>query len=1026
MDRLKCYRDEELEQIRKLMILGCWSILLNVAVPAFSAVIGFVLYSWEGKPMEAAVVFPVLTYFNMLDLPLSNIPIMAASSVDAFAAMKRLQEFLRKPDGKGTAAADPATTEAIHIKNGSFGWNVQPQEAHVCEHLEELGADQVEEIDHMKAERLISVSPSTEYDVAEHTWCPEPISEAEISFQGLNNINLRVPKGSLIAVVGPVGSGKSSLLAAIFGEMEQHTGSLVLGGSIGYCPQQPWLLNANVRQNILVSKTFNEERYWRTIKECEMEEDLVALPYGDMTDIGEGGISLSGGQKARLNLARMVYFNRDIVLMDDPLSAVDNRVGKAIFENCILSGYLAGKTRILVTHHLGVLPRCDHIIVMRNGLISEQGNFTELMQRSNTFADLLTRYGESHRAHPEAEEQHQIIDELDVDPTVERHPTPVCDMTPTEEALKNQTNWRKEELQAKSVSSRAYVVYMASAGGTGFLVLVILSTIFNEIAHSGRDIWVNWWVTLHDGFGLELGHTGFRNMFIAIAALQTLLTWFCGYIFIQGGYRASKYLHDAALQRLLKSPVRFFDTTPVGRIINRFGRDLDMVDDQVADSLWYLSYSFGSMIATLMVMLVWIPSAALVFLLPVSLAVMLQALYRAGARQLQRLQSTFFSPLMSNFSETYLGLSIIRAFNLGEHFRAKHYAATNVVSQVLFATFALRRWASIYCELISAALISLSALVCLLQRRSSEAAGLILSSLVSFVFSLDWFIKQFADVETALLSVERLHQYAVDLDAEASDEGRLKPDDSWPQHGCVTFRNLSLTYRSGTKPVIENFCLSIAAGERVGIVGRTGAGKSSLLTALMRAVEWSDGSVVIDGINIGEISLRDLRSRVTIVPQEPVLFAGTLRFNLDPPGLHSDQELWTALEKVGLKGIVAHLQDQLEYSVRDLGENFSIGQRQLFCLARAILRRSKIVLMDEATASMDVETDAMIQHSMREDFRGCTIITIAHRLGTIRGYDRIVILDAGKIVEVGPPDDLLRDSSSRLFVMFNSGLKTTS
>lgn len=1068
--KLKGFRDEELREVRRLMLLASWSIVLNVAVPALSGVIGFVLYSWDGRRLEEDFVFPALTYLNMLDLPLSNMPIMATLSVDAFAAAKRLQDFLRAPDTKSKPTVDISANQAILVEDGHFSWEnelADERKPHIeldthPPPLPDLPAPSTNRTIHtsntlmmersgsptsssaqlttnsscassddeilaaITAKRMIAVSPYTNYDIVEHTWCH---NEVAATFSGLKGINLSIPRGALVAIVGSVGSGKSSLLAAMFGEMERVSGRMILGGEISYCPQAAWLLNASVRQNILVGKRFEEERYWRVIKECQMEEDLLALPLGDLTDIGEGGISLSGGQKARVNLARTVYNAKDIILMDDPLSAVDNRVGKAIFEKCIASGILGSFTRILVTHHLGVLPRCDMIVVMKDGRISDVGTYNELMRSSSSFAALLKHYNDGHRANAETENEHMVIDDQISMPLTDNTASPkTSEMTRSEEeTFKQKKKWREEELQAQTVSARIYGLYFYAAGGLTFILLFAIFMSFNEVFRTGRDIWLDWWIALKDGFGLSLTHRGFRDSYISFAFIQTFLTWVCGFIFIQGGYKASRLLHDRALARIMSAPIRFFDSTPVGRIINRFGRDMDMVDTQVADDIWYLLFAFGSMTSTIMVMFVRAAFETPVFCLPIGMAILLQAIYRSGSRQLQRLYASQFSPLMANFSETYLGLTVLRAMGSEyvEYFRQRHYTATNIVSRCVFATLALRRWTSVYCEFISATLISMSGLGCLLLGIDSGSAGLILSSLVNFVFSLDWFIKQFADLEASMVAVERLHQYALNIDRETpDDEAKVIPAEEWPSEGHVRFQGVYLSYRTGTRPVLIDLNLEVAPGERVGIVGRTGAGKSSILTALLRAVEISEGTISIDGVNLREITLENLRSRVTIVPQDAVLFAGPLRFNLDPSGLHTDTAIWAALHRVGLKRTVARLEGKLDYEVRDMGENFSLGQRQLFCLARALLRRSKVILMDEATASMDVETDSMIQRVIREDFVGCTVITIAHRLGTIRDYDRIVVMDAGKIAEQGSPNQLLVDPNSRLSLLFKSTLKT--
>ncbi len=1196
IERLNSYRAEELREIRRWRMMANWTVLLNVSFPSVAMIFVMGLMTLRGERLNAEVIFAVLLYVNFLEGPMWQLPAACTMTVDALAGVKRIQALLRSASTRRVPPIDSKAPMAISIANGSFSWTLHNKDGHEGGHHadddedEEHGEDCAyraaerrksyreagpiaespmigahmtrEEMDALSILKTSSVifesglpggaghSAATDHGCAAEGE-PRRMGGHHHRFPGLVDISIEIPRGSLVGIIGPVGSGKSSLLAALFGEMEECTldrpfstfdvhgdeeakglfhgpkslphgskSSLTVGGTVGYFPQQAWVINANVRENILLGQPFDEERYWRAIRECQMEEDLVALPFGDKTDIGEGGISLSGGQKARMNLARMVYFDRDIMLMDDPLAAVDNRVGKALLEECIINGHtMRNRTRILVTHHLNVLSRCDHVIVMENGHISHQGTYEELCRDSVAFQDLMDRHHDDKRSKvsktslcspngttiasselPQSPSLTASDSSVNLHGTLLASPecfdeedfcrpiTPIAAMTTTmvlvtaakdedelkdeevsdgrEKGKKKTVGWRAEEMQARSISNAVYGTYIFACGGTTFVIMLVLAMTLNELLHVGKDIWLYIWVNGQDGpYFMERSPFLPCKIYALLGVAFPILSWTCGMVFLRGGYAASKYLHDRAIAAMMATPIRFFERTPVGRIINRFGRDMDAIDTQVPDAVWFMVYAAGSMLSTLLVIIVEAPLTLILLVVLTTLAFFLQAAYRCGSRQLQRLYATYFSPLMATYSETYLGIPVTHAFHHEDYFRRRLFRATNLSLRASYMIMALRRWVSVYCGLLSALLIGSLAFACFLLRLSSEATGLIISLTIDFVWSLEWFISQFSDLEMSMVAVQRLNQYATDLEVELI-AGSYDPDGPsdgwlggggskggdgrreaavaavgsrrkslamqeavapsvarWPSRGAIEFKDVFLHYRSGSSAVLNSLNFAIRGGERIGIVGRTGAGKTSIMTALMRTVEISSGAIEIDGVDISKISLPMLRGRITVIPQDAVLFAGTLRFNLDPTGDLPDGEIWKAIRKVNMRKLVSNLHGKLDFIVDDFGENFSLGQRQLLCLARAMLRRSKIVLMDEATASMDSDTDAMIQQSIRDNFDDCTIITIAHRLGTIRDYDRIVVMNAGIVAEVGPPEDLLADPQSRLSKLFRVGMQ---
>ncbi|KAJ3300679.1 hypothetical protein HDU76_006039, partial [Blyttiomyces sp. JEL0837] len=842
---------------------------------------------------------------------------------------------------------------------------------------------------------------------------PEFIQKA-----ALRNINLTVERGSLVAVVGAVGSGKSSLLNAIIGEMKRTNGDVKFSGTMGYAPQSAWIQNATLRDNVLFGRPYDREQYLKALRDCALEQDLKVLPDGDLTSIGERGINLSGGQKQRVNVARCVYFNADIVLLDDPLSAVDAHVGKYLFDNCIM-GALKDKTRILVTHQLHFLHRADYVVVMRDGEIAEQGPYQTLLDSQGEFAKLIANYGaEDSDSNPETDVDQTEAGEnktLERKAEEKKHLEKFGDDIAAKKPAKNIMS--VEDRATGRVGGSVWWSYIIAAGGYIFIIGLLVVLAIVQATRVGNDLWLVWW---SDGrFGLQSFQ--YVIVYCAWGIAQALATFVFGVFFAYAGTRAARVLHEMAAARVLRAPVGFFDTTPLGRIINRFSKDQDGIDNTLADAF----RMFVNTLATSMSTFILIIYATPIFAAPLApilvVYYLMQLIYRATSRELKRLDSVSRSPLYANFGETLTGLPTIRAYRESERFILSNDKATDANNSPYYLLLTAQRWLGLRLETLGAFLVFFAATFGILagkDKLSPSLLGLSLSYALQVTMILNWCIRQFTDTEIAMNAVERVEHFAYKIEVEAEPIlAHSRPPTGWPKTGEITFNNVEMRYSKDLPLVLKGVSFKIENRHKVGIVGRTGSGKSSLMQVLFRMVEPTNGSLTIDGLDTQSIGLKDLRSGLAIIPQDPVLFSGSFRTNLDPFSDYTDNDLWDALARAGLKSKVAETEGGLDGKVTDGGENLSVGQRQLLCLARAMLKKPRILIMDEATANVDYETDALIQKALREDFNDATVLTIAHRLNTIIDYDRVLVMDNGNIAEYDAPAVLLNNSESKFAAM---------
>ncbi|XP_059141154.1 multidrug resistance-associated protein 1-like [Physella acuta] len=1002
-------RDKELQKLRRSAILGCTLSFSWAVAPFLVSLLTFLSYVYLSSDhyLNPKTAFVAISLLNILRYSINFAPMIVTDVIKAFISAKRIEKYLCHDDiDQRNVYHTDQSDHVIHIERGTFRW-------------------------------------SSEFGIT------------------LKNINMSVDEGKLVAVVGTVGSGKSSLLSALLGEMQKMEGRVSIKGSLAYVSQQAWIQNDTLRNNILFGRPLDQSFYDQCLDACALRPDLNILPAGDLTEIGERGINLSGGQKQRVALARAVYSQSDIYLLDDPLSAVDSHVGQHIFDQVISeAGLLKRKARILVTHGIQFLPRTDHIIVMTGGQISEAGHYKDLMTHNGPFAKLITAYltqevDQDNTTSEELKELKEIVlrqisetdnenddsegTDIDILRKISSTITQISEKKEilSEEKLKSPKKLQQSqqdtlvEEEMVATGNVRFGVFKEYGNSVGFfyISLIILFYAGYTASDMGSSVYLSIWTddTNLGNFTKWPSNSTQRmdenNFYIGIygvfGILQTLFVM--GYSLTESfrSIHASRKLHSSMLQCILHAPMSFFDTTPVGRIINRFSKDMDDVDEQIPMTFHYWLDCVFIVLSSVIIISYSTP-IFLPFLLPLAvLYFFIQRFFIATSRQLKRLGAKTTSPIFNHFSETLTGASVIRAFGAEKRFVQEADSKVDLNQIFMFITYSCNRWLGVRLEFVGNVVTLAAAIIAVATRDviSGGIMGLSITYALQVTENLNWLVRMTSDLETQIVSVERIIQYT-ELDTEAAWENFMyKSPVGWPTTGHVKIENLSLRYRDGLDLVLKSVSFEVNAQEKVGIVGRTGAGKSSLTQALFRLVEPAGGKIIIDKMDISQLGLHDLRSKITILPQDPVIFEGTLRTNLDPFSEFGEDALWVALEHAHLKSFVESLPDKLDHQCGEGGENLSVGQRQLLCLGRALLRKTKILILDEATAAVDMETDELIQTTIRQEFHDCTILTIAHRLNTVMDYDRILVLDKGEVREYDTPQNLLKNTDGIFYSM---------
>ncbi|KAF7279579.1 hypothetical protein GWI33_006975 [Rhynchophorus ferrugineus] len=992
-------RRKEMQAIRgRAYIVGLiYSFEMFVSrTSVFISILGYVLL---GNLVTAEKVFSITAIYNVLRPVITILFSISISSLaEVNVSVKRVQKFLSyeeidAPNEKERSYREKSPRKVL--TNGSNG--------------------------SLKEKSEVNGYTKSTYEKPKLTlhnisakWSDDVIDDT------LHNISLNVNPSQLLAIIGPVGSGKSSLINVILGELSIRTGYMELNGKLSFASQEPWLFYGSVRQNILFGEEYDEERYERVVQVCALQSDFNLLPYGDKTLVGEKGKALSGGQKARVNLARCIYKKADIYLMDDPLSAVDANVGKHLYDVCVKE-FLKDKIRVLVTHQLQYLQNADKIIIMNDGQIQVEGNYKELQKSGLNFSKLLEEYNteeEEEKRKARSRQNSEMKEDLE------------------ELEDEDEPEIEKENQGVGKISASTYLQYFKAGGNFCTVMILILAFVLSQLSANGAEYYVTYWVNLEQSLADRVNanltsenDTIDRDQIIYIYSGLTLATIvvaiFKSIFFLIFLTVASRNLHDYIFSRIIQARMRFYNLNPSGRILNRFSKDIGLIDEYIpsvlVDVIEIALLLGGTIVLTITVEpLLVLPSLGIM-----ALFYGFRCIYIETSRSVKRIESITKSPVFSHMTASVHGLSTIRAFTAQSLLISEFDELQNRHNAAWFLFIASSRCFAFWLDIICITCIGIAtlSLIALNKVIYGGDIGLVITQYIGLMGSLQWGMRQWSELENQMTSVERVLEYTK-LDCEPERGDAVAVPEDWPREGEVRFVDLKLKYE-GDNYVLKNLNFTVHPKEKVGIVGRTGAGKSSTISALFQLYDL-EGNIIIDDIDTTKLPLEQVRSKISIIPQEPVLFSGTMRKNLDPFEEYNDDILWDALEQVELKDVIADMPAGLNSNVSEGGANFSVGQRQLVCLARALIRNNKILVLDEATANVDPHTDALIQNTIRNKFSDCTVFTIAHRLHTVMDSDKILVMNAGRVEEYDHPYVLLQKENGFLRNLVDDTGKNTS
>lgn len=935
--------------LKKIGLLSAAQSFTWTSIPFFVSILTFAFYVMISlTPLTSQIAFVAISLFGLLQFPMAIFPNVITSIIEASVSLYRIEDYLSSEEIDTSAITREnfrnmpnwnPSVPLVEIKNANFKWNKQD------------------------------------------------------NFNNLNNINISLKKGTLAAVVGRVGSGKSTLVSSILGDTVKVSGQVALRGSIAYVPQQPWIMNATLRNNVTFGLRWDPVFYEQVLEACSLKLDMKMLSDGDQTEIGERGINLSGGQKARVSLARALYARADIYILDDPLSAVDAHVGRHLFDHVLgPHGLLKNKCRLLVTHAIAYLDKVDQVIMMREGRIELQGTYNDLMaEEGGELYKLVSDFGNQLPKDEITVNDDAVlstspttVDEATLEAMDGEHPASIgnCEEESSinQDMLRRRSSGRRSSGRRVSLSSLlsesslrrgslassifkpqrnnksdisrigqlmtveesakgkvAWDVYKqyAKACSVGGVFAVLAFQCASQGAQVGSNVWLKHWSSNNSQDGANNNVWVYLSIYALIgwsatifAFLQTMVMWVYCVI------RSAKYLHSSMLESVVKSPMSFFDTTPLGRILNRFSKDEHTIDEVLPRNFNMYIRVFAQVIATVLIITFSTPFF-LLLIIPLAFVYMaVQRYYLSTSRELKRLDSVGKSPIYSHFQETIQGVSTIRAYDQQRTFIFQNQKRLDNNQKAYFPSITCNRWLAVRLEFLGSIIIfgaSIFAVFGVLYGPKSYIdpglVGLSVSYALSVTQALSWVIRSYCDIETNIVSVERVKEY-IDLPREKYESSR-SVDPMWPAKGNIEFRGYSTRYRDDLDLCLKDLSFTVAPKEKIGIVGRTGAGKSSLTLSLFRIIEAARGNIVIDGVDISSLRLFDLRSRLTIIPQDPVLFAGTVRENLDPFGTHDDVQIWQALQNAHLNDHIAAMDGQLNGVVLEGGDNFSVGQRQV-------------------------------------------------------------------------------------------------
>uniref|UniRef100_A0A8C6QKQ4 ATP-binding cassette, sub-family C member 9 n=1 Tax=Nannospalax galili TaxID=1026970 RepID=A0A8C6QKQ4_NANGA len=977
-------RMKELSSLKTFALYTSLSIFMNAAIPIAAVLATFVTHAYaSGNNLKPAEAFASLSLFHILVTPLFLLSTVVRFAVKAIISVQKLNEFLLSDEigddswrtGEGALTLESCKKHIGAVTDGYFSWGS--------------------------------------------------------GLATLSNIDIRIPTGQLTMIVGQVGCGKSSLLLAILGEMQTLEGKVHWSNvnesepsfeatrsrnrySVAYAAQKPWLLNATVEENITFGSPFNRQRYKAVTDACSLQPDIDLLPFGDQTEIGERGINLSGGQRQRICVARALYQNTNIVFLDDPFSALDIHLSDHLMQEGILKFLKEDKrTLVLVTHKLQYLTHADWIIAMKDGSVLREGTLKDIQTKDvelyEHWKTLMNR------------QDQELEKDMEADQTTLERKTLRRAMYSREAKAQMEDEDEEEEEEEDDDDNMSTVMrlrtkmpwktcwWYLTSGGFFLLFLMIFSKLLKHSVIVAIDYWLATWTSEYN-----INNTGKADQTFYVAGFSIL----CGAgIFLclvtsltveWMGLTAAKNLHHNLLNKIILGPIRFFDTTPLGLILNRFSADTNIIDQHIPPTLESLTRSTLLCLSAIG-MISYATPVFLVALVPLGVAFyFIQKYFRVASKDLQELDDSTQLPLLCHFSETAEGLTTIRAFRHETRFKQRMLELTDTNNIAYLFLSAANRWLEVRTDYLGACIVLTASITSISGSSNSGLVGLGLLYALTITNYLNWVVRNLADLEVQMGAVKKVNSF---LTMESENyEGTMDPSqvpEHWPQEGEIKIHDLCVRYENNLKPVLKHVKAYIKPGQKVGICGRTGSGKSSLSLAFFRMVDIFDGKIVIDGIDISKLPLHTLRSRLSIILQDPILFSGSIRFNLDPECKCTDDRLWEALEIAQLKNMVKSLPGGLDAVVTEGGENFSVGQRQLFCLARAFVRKSSILIMDEATASIDMATENILQKVVMTAFADRTVVTIAHRVSSIVDAGLVLVFSEGILVECDTGPNLL-------------------
>ncbi|OAY84416.1 ABC transporter C family member 8 [Ananas comosus] len=955
---IEALRDVEIKWLKETQIKKAYgSALFWMAPTIVSAVIFAGTAAMRSASLDASTIFTILSTLRVISEPMRMIPEALSMMIQVKVSLDRIGVFLLEEECKDEDVQRNSLHNSdisVNVHNGMFSWE-----------------------------------PST-------------------NIPTLSNINLSIRSGEKVAICGPVGAGKSSLLYAILGEIPRISGSVEIFGSIAYVSQTSWIQSGTIRDNILFGKPMNAELYKKAIESCALDKDIENFVHGDLTEIGQRGLNMSGGQKQRIQLARAVYNDADTYLLDDPFSAVDAHTAAILFHDCVMTA-LERKTVILVTHQVEFLAKADRILVMENGQVTQEGTYEDLLKSGTAFEQLVNAHKSSKTTLDSQNHEKQLENQASFKDPLK----PVKQNSEGEITVKGLSAIQlteDEKRETGELGLKPYKDYISVSKCSFLFGLILLTQSLFVLLQCLATYWLAFAVQMHHfASGIVVG------VYAIMSTSSCIFAYIRSLLAAHLGLKASKAFFSGFMDSVFKAPMLFFDSTPTGRIVTRASSDMSILDFDIPYTLAFVISGAIEITGTIIIMVSVTWQVLFVAIPAIILILYIQRYYIASARELVRINGTTKAPIMNYTAESMLGVVTIRAFAMTKRFIQNNLQLIDTDAALFFHTIAALEWVLLRVEALQILIIITASVFLVFLTEGTTAPGF-LGLCLSYALTLSsaqvFLTRFYSNLENYVISVERIKQYMHIPPEPPAVIVERRPPPSWPFEGRIDLENLKVKYRPTAPFVLKGITCTFVAGNKIGVVGRTGSGKTTLISALFRLVDPTVGRILIDNLDICTIGLKDLRMKLSIIPQEPTLFRGSVRGNLDPLGLHTDHEIWEALEKCQLKSTISSLPALLDSAVSDDGENWSAGQRQLFCLGRVLLKRNKILVLDEATASIDSATDATLQRVIKREFSSCTVITIAHRVPTVTDSDLVMVLSYGKLVEYDKPLKLLESKNS--------------